>query len=195
METNLCKKGCSQCAALRAAALAIVGADCVEAVTIERLAEQSGLTVDEVGRHYPDASSCLYDTYERVARSIYEDFEGAFAAEHGWRRALARAGRLLLERMAANPAEARLCFVEILRSDHELLRRRAVARTRLVDLFVSELGRRRDHPEQFRMQLELLIGAGFQAIAAAIETGDITALPKIEPELESRALVFEPVSA
>lgn len=45
------------------------------------------------------------------------------------------------------------------------------------------------------MQLELLIGAGFQAIAAAIESGDITALPGLAPELESRAFVCEPVPA
>ena len=131
---------------------------------------------------------------KRSAQGVYDDFRRSFAAEPGWRRALMLASRTLLARMAAHPDEARLCFVEILRSDHELLRRRERSRRRLVELFVSELGRRRELAEQYRVQLELLIGAGFQTIATAIELGDISGLPRLAPELESRGLVFEPVA-
>jgi hypothetical protein len=127
-----------------------------------------------------------------VAFSIYEDFANAFAAETGWRKGLRRAGVTLLRRMSANPGEARLCFVEVLHSDHELRRRREANRRRLVDLFVSELGRRRDHPERFRIQLELLIGAGFHAIAHAVARGKVDKLAALEPELATRAFVFEP---
>lgn len=195
METNLCKQDCEVCTALRAATLAIIAEDGIGPLAAECLAARAGISPDEFPEHYADASECLYATYEQISGEIYDDFATALATEQGWRRALALAGRTLLERLAARPAEARLCFVEILRSDHELLRRRALARRRLVDLFVSELGRRRDDSEQYRMQLELLIGAGFQAIATAIETGDVNGLPALEPELESRALVFEPVPA
>lgn len=186
---------CDICTHLRAAALSIIGSDGIEHVTIERLAAEACMPERLVLEHYEDASDCLYATYEEVSEGIYEDFARCFAFEPGWRRALMLAARTLLARLAAAPAEARLCFVDILRSDHELLRRRNLSRRRLVDLFVRELGRRRDDPEQFRVQLELLIGAGFQAIAAAVESGDVQGLPGIEPELESRAFVFEPVAA
>jgi hypothetical protein len=127
-----------------------------------------------------------------VARGIYEDFAVAFAAEPGWRRGLRRGGVSLLRRLGARPAEARLCFVEVLHGDLELRRRRDANRRRLVDLFVAELGRRRDHPEHFRMQLELLIGAGFQAIAFEVARGKVDRLAALEPELVTRAFVFEP---
>lgn len=142
--------------------------------------------------HYSDAARCLYATYDAVALSIYEDFANAFAAEAGWRKGLRRAGLTLLQRMSARPAEARLCFVEVLHGDAELRRRREVNRRRLVDLFLSELGRRRDHPERFRMQLELLIGAGFQALSHAVAQGKLHKLAALEPELVTRAFVFEP---
>lgn len=195
MGTRSCSPACERCATFRAVALRIVGEDGVEAVTAQRLSWAAGVSEDELRRHYRDPLICLGETYEEVSEGIYEDFRRCFDAEPGWRRALMLASRTLLQRMAAYPDEARLCFVEILRSDHELLRRRDRSRRRLVDLFVAELGRRRDHPEQFRLQLELVIGAGFQTIAAAIESGDISGLTELANELESRALVFEPVAA
>lgn len=45
------------------------------------------------------------------------------------------------------------------------------------------------------MQLELLIGAAFQAIAAGVNSGNITELPEMMPELTSRAYVFQPAAA
>jgi hypothetical protein len=156
---------------------------------------RTGLVEEQVRAHYSDVASCLYATYEEVSDSIYEGWADVFAKVPGWRRALAAGARRLLERLACNPGEARLCFVEILRSDHEMLRRRDASRRRLVELFVRELGRRREQPEQFRVQLELLIGATFQAIGAAIAAGDVTSLPALAPELEQRAYVFEPIQA
>jgi hypothetical protein len=170
--------------------------DGIDGLTLERLSERAGVTGDEARSHYPTASSCLYDTYEEVSRSVLEDFRNAFRAEPRWRPALALGGRTLLERMAAHPDEARLCFVEVFRADHELLRRRLAARRRLVQLFGSELARRLDGEEGVsELQLELLVGAGFQAIAAAVSEGRIADLPALEPELVSRATVFEPLPA
>lgn len=193
MANPSCDPSCEICARLRVAALALIDKDGIDNVTIESLAEHADVAHDEALLHYPDDRACLLDTYDEISRSIYDDFARCFTVVPGWRRALMLAGRTLLERLASRPAEARLCFVEVLRGDHELLRRREVARRRLVDLFVAELGRRRTQPELFRMQLELLIGAAFQAIATSVVSGDISDLPDLGPELESRAFVFEPV--
>jgi hypothetical protein len=175
--------------------LAIVGEDGIDGLSVERLAAWSGLSPEQLVAHYPTSPACLYDTYEEVALSIYRDFEWAFGATQGWRNALRLAASTLLQRMANAPAEARLCFAEILQGDYELLRRREASRRRLVELFVSELGRRREDPELFRMQLELLIGAAFQTIAASVADDGTAQLEGLSSELESRAFVFEPVAA
>jgi hypothetical protein len=182
------------CLQLRSAVLAIVTADGIEALTSGRLAAEAGVSVEEAGEHYATASDALYDTYEELAQAVLEDFRSAFGVEQSWRPALQLGGRILLERMAARPAEARFLFIEAPRGDHELQRRRIVARRRLVQLFAAELHGRTDGEDVVpQLQLELLIGAGFQAIAAAVESGDCTELPELEPELVSRAHVFEPV--
>jgi AcrR family transcriptional regulator len=190
-----CTSACPSCAQFRGAALKVVGDEGIEALTIERISREAGVASETVRVHYPCASACLYETYEEVSQGVLDDFAAAFANETGWRRALTVGGRTLLERMAARPAEARLCFVEILRGDHELLRRRDVARRRMIDLFERELRRRLDDEDVPRMQLELLIGAAFQAIAAAVAEGRVAELPDLLPDLTSRAYVFEPVAA
>jgi hypothetical protein len=174
--------------------VAIVAEEGIESFNAERLELRSGLESDELARHYASAAGCLYDAYDEVSRSIHADFALAFAAEPSWYDGLALAGRTLLERLAEHPDEARFCFVEVLRGDHELARMRADSRRRLVELFVSELRRRCDN-EVPRMQLELLIGAAFQAIASAVNGGNITELPGMMPELTSRAYVFQPAAA
>lgn len=177
--------------------LELVGERGLEAATLPEIAERACVSEVRAALHYESAAKCIWDTYDWVAQSIYEDFAAAFSAEPGWKAALTAAGRGLLARMAAHPAEARLCFVEAPRGDHELLRRRVRSRRRLVKLFTRELRRRRgqsddDLPE---MQLELLIGAGFQAIAASVADGATSELPALEPELRMRAYVFEPATA
>ena len=112
--------------------------------------------------------------------------------ELGWYDALRAGGVALLRRLSARPAEARLCFAEILHGDYELLRRRQASRRRWLGLFVRELGRRREQPELVAVQLELLIGACFQTIAAGVADHQLGELERLFPELESRAFVFEP---
>ena len=148
-----------------------------------------------LGAHYQTVQSCLHDTYDHVARSVYQEFAAAFAAEQGWEDALRLAAGTLLRRMAARPDEARFCFIEVLRGDHELLRRRDASRRRLIALLVQELGRECEQPQHFALQLELLIGSSFQTIATSIAHGEVAHLPALQPELESRAYVFAPLAA
>ena len=190
-----CNEQCPTCAQLRAATLAIVAADGIDALTGARLCRQAGLPLEVLGAHYQTVQRCLHDTYDHVARSVYQEFAAAFAAEQGWEDALRLAAGTLLRRMAARPDEARLCFIEVLRGDHELLRRRDASRRRLIALLVQELGRECEQPQHFALQLELLIGSSFQTIAASIAHREPAHLPALEPELESRAYVFAPLAA
>ena len=102
-----------------------------------------------------------------------------------------------LERIGPEELEAisALCFAEMLHGDHELLRRREASKRRLLRLLVRELGKRRANAHLVQIQLELLIGAGFQAIAALVADDRIRELEAIMPELESRAHAFEPLAA
>jgi hypothetical protein len=189
-----CRDACPDCAQLRAGVLQIVGETGIDGVSLAALSGITGHPEESITPHYPSAVACLYDAYEEVSRGVLADFEDALQRASSWDEALTSAGRRLLWRMAGHPDEARLCFVEILRGDRELLRRREAGRRRLVDVLQREFRRRR-HEGLPDTQIELLVGAGFHAIAARVAAGEVATLPEIEPELCRLAYVFEPLAA
>jgi AcrR family transcriptional regulator len=190
-----CGKACPVCTSLRAAALQLVNNSGVPEFSVAGLCERSGLTPEAVRAHYPTAAECLYDAFEEISGDMLIEVADAFARSSSWPDALDRAGRRVLARMADHPAEARLCFVEVLGGDRELLRRRDGARRRMVELFVAEHHRRSSSEQLPDMQLELLIGASFQLIAAQVADGRVRQLPQLGSELAELADVFEPAAA
>lgn len=190
-----CDPHCPTCAHVRAAVIAIAGAEGIAALSLDRLCETARLTPDQIRAHYPTTRSCLHDAYDALAHSIHDDFVRVFMVEPAWGEALRLATHNLLFRMANQPQEARFFFIEVLRGDHELLLRRDASRKQLVALFERELSRRRGEQPWFRIQVELLIGSAFQTIAAAVERDGADELPALGPELARRAFVFEPVAA
>lgn len=189
-----CTPDCATCALLRRAALSLVGDGGLEAMTLEALASSAAIDAVELRSHYATGAECLYDTYEEVARDVRNVIAAALTEAPSWPEALTLVGKRLLARMAERPAEAQLCFIEVLRGDREMLRRRNAERQRTIDLFVREHRRRRHHEDLPELQLELLVSAGFRAIGAAVADGRGAALPELEPELASLAEVFEPVA-
>lgn len=185
-----CEPGCPVCERLRGAALEIVGEGGSEALTRERLGERVGLAPAAVDQHYQSAAQCLYDTYDELAGNVLRGMVDAFAEGDDWQAGFDLSRRRLLERMAANPAEARLCFVETARGDRELRRRRDVTRRWIVEFLLREHERRQPDEPLPTVQLEMLIGAGFHTISSAVADGDTADLPELEPKLAQVAGYF-----
>ncbi len=187
-----CKPACSTCARLRSAALMLVGAGGVDGLTEESLERSAGLAHEDAVDHYSTPVACLHATYEEVAETIATDFMAAFSTAVSWESALGTARRRLLMHLASHPAHARLCFVETLGGDRELRRLRERRRRSTVDFLV----RRRREPggprRWSRLQIELLVGATFHEISAAVAAGGVNDLPTLEPRLADLARMFDP---
>jgi hypothetical protein len=189
-----CKPGCLVCERLRALALEIVGEGCIEALSRTSLADRAKCSCVEVSQHYATVGDCLYETYDELSFSVLLDMAAAFSERSSWEDAYDVAQRRLLTRMAANPAEARLYFVEALRGDRRLRRRREITHRWMVDLLVREHERRREPEGLSEFQIELLLGAAFHAVSTAVAEGRARELPSLEPTLLEVAEVFKPAA-
>lgn len=185
-----CKPACPVCRRLRGAALELVAAGGTEALSHEALDRAAELPDGEAARHYPSTAACLHETYTEVSDGLLAEVTEPFSDTASWDSALALASARLLARLAAHPAEARLCFVETLRSDRGLRRLRDVRRRRLI-AFLDDQRARRGEPSS-RMQIELLTGAIFHEISTAVEAGHAAELPALEPRLTELANLFDP---
>jgi hypothetical protein len=177
---------------LNAAALAIVGETGSEALSHAALDREAGLTPGEAARHYPVVATCLHAIYEQVCDELRTDFEGAFAVGTSWESALVLARHRTLARIAARPAEARLCFVEPLRGDRELRRRRDLRRRWVVDFLAEQRARFRGDTVTSKLQIELLVGAMFHEIAKTVAAGRAGELPSMESRFAELTALFDP---
>jgi len=187
-----CEPACSGCARLRAAAREIVGEGGIEALSLASLAARTGQQLGEVAAHYATSGECLYQTYDEIACDLLHEVEDAFLEGSDWQEGFEISRKRMLERMTANPAEARLCFVETLRGDHELRRRRELNRRRMVDFLTRENARAANGDGMRPIQIELLIGAGFQAISTALGQDRCVDLAELEPRLVELESCFFP---
>jgi AcrR family transcriptional regulator len=182
---------------MRRAALDIVGEAGLEGLSLHAIAGRAGLTPADASRHYADAETCIYETYDDVSASIALEMAGAFGQGTSWETGFALGRQRLLRRMARRPAEARLCFVEVLRGDRELRLRREQTRRWIVDFLTEQYEHRRARERLPEIQIEMLIGAGFQTISSAVSTAeDAATLERRLSELaEILGAVAEPDAA
>lgn len=187
-----CEPACERCAALRAATLKIVGADGAEGLSAARLAAAGGLTEAELSEHYATAADCLYETYEWVCVEVLLDLADAFAKAEDWQSGFELGRRRLLERMAERPDEARICFIEPLRGNRELQRRRILTRSWMVDFLAAEYSKLSGGEQLSVTQLEMLVGSASDSIANTVAAGQADMLPTLEGHLADVQDCFMP---
>ena len=190
-----CENACGTCASIRSATLQLVGDRGLSGVSLDALVERTKLTPAQVRNHYPTVEACVSDTYEMVSMDLLGIMADSFARSRSWSDALTSGVGRVLRRLARRPAEARLCFVEVLRGDRELLWRRENMRRLTIELMTAEHNSRSDAEELSPMQYEMLLGASFQLISSRVEGGRIDALPELGPDLAELAGIFEPIAA
>jgi AcrR family transcriptional regulator len=186
---------CNTCESLRAAALQLVGERGFMGLSVGTLCAATGLTPDEFFDHYPTPDACLYDAYDELSQDLLNEIADSFSCALSWPEALTSARSRILTRLAQHPEEARMLFVETLRGDRELRRRREQGRQRMLALILSE-HRRRAEPDQLSpIQLEMLLGASFHLIASRVMDGQVDDLPDLCAELSELTGMFEPLAA
>ena len=97
------------------------------------------------------------------------DLADAFGQGTDWDSRALSVRRRLLSRLATQPAEARLVFIEAMR-DHALRERRALNRRWIIEYLSRKHGG--GDGDRLALQFEMMIGAGFQMIAGAVAGGE-----------------------
>ncbi len=189
-----CTPACSTCEQLREAALELIGEGGVAGLSLDALADRVGLARSTVEEHYPTAANCLYETYDEVSARVALDMAGAFAQGTSWETGFGLARQRLLTRLVAHPAEARLCFVEVVRGDRQLRLREDTTRQWIVDFLSREYEQRRATEDLPELQIELLIAAGFHAISNAVSAGGADGAAALRQQLADLAQAMGPAS-
>ncbi|WP_445150384.1 hypothetical protein [Baekduia sp. Peel2402] len=136
----------------------------------------------------------MADAYRRAADELFVEYAASFRLAQSWPDKLSTGLERLLQRLAAEPAVAHLCFVAPMAGDEELCELREAFRARHVELLAVEQDRHLDDEEELlpELALEMMVGAVFRTITSLVAEGRAPELPALMEDVTFSAAVFEP---
>ncbi len=112
----------------------------LEGASVGTVCKHAGVSRRTFYEIFEDREACLLAAFEEAVERIAKGVRSAYESERGWRARIRSALTVLLERLDADPALARLCVIETLKAGPEVSRARANVLATLV--CAVEQGRR-----------------------------------------------------
>jgi AcrR family transcriptional regulator len=160
------------------------------AATVADVIEAAGVSRKTFYEHFRDKEDCFLAAYDaaveillRRVREAYEDGPGP------WRERIRRGTAALLEVLAAEPAFARMCIVEVLAAGPQALARYAAAMDAFVPYVHSGNDEIRGFPPVPRTVSEAIVRGATGVIYDRIQAGRAEDLPGLLPEIMYFAIV------
>jgi hypothetical protein len=189
--------GCPVCDVLREAVPDAVARTGLAELTVADLACTAGVPRAVAEEHSPaGVRPHVVAAYLAAADRYFEAFSTTILAAPSWDGAVREAFRAFAAEIGRRPADAQLCFVEILGADRDLLAIRFEVRQRYVDLLTEERARRCPEDDAAStVRYELLLGATVRRITATVAEGRLDQLPRALEDVLEAAGVVEPLAA
>jgi hypothetical protein len=173
-----CGADCRTCERLRRAAIEIGAAVGIDGVEASLLANAAGVPVDDVRKHGPgSAKGWVAVAYASATRRLQADFEEQFNSGASWTDGLRRATEGLVSTLADDSAQARFCYVEVMRGDSTMRELREVVRRRSIELFTRQYLDRHGDGTVPEVKLELACNSIIHVIATHAREGRVAELP------------------
>lgn len=176
---------------LLAATVAKVAEQGYDETTVADLLGATGLSRATFYRHFEDKQSCFLATYDALMEgalaTVAAEAGGTGAPTSGW---LEAAFARLLELVAAYPAAAHLCLLDVHAAGPEGLRRaqRTVAGfVELLERAFEESPERRETPQ---VVLHAILGGVYKVVASRVRRGLAHELPALRPAIQTWALSY-----
>jgi AcrR family transcriptional regulator len=168
-----------------AATIEVVGRRGYHGATVAEIAAVAGVSLHTVLHRYGTREECFLAAYRAVSAELVATTFEAYDAEAEWIDGLRAGLRALLESAAADPARARVCFVEAPAAGRRAMEARNRTIVRLEALFDAApmpIG----HPQWPLLARSLIGGIDF-IIGRRVEAGRAAELPGLTDDLTTLA--------
>lgn len=163
------------------AAIEVFGRNGYHASTLVEIAANARISVATVQRHYATREECFLAAYRQASHELVAIALEAYGTEADWATGLHAGLSALLEAAAADPARARVCFVEAQAAGRRAIHAREQTITRLEGLF-DRAPEPTDGPRWPLLARNLVGGIDF-IIQRRIAAGKTAELPDLAGDL------------
>ena len=160
--------------------------------TVADLLELAGVSRSTFYQHFADKQACFMATYDAILDGVVAASTAEFESDGQWIERLDAAYAKLLELIAAYPAAAHLCLVDLYGAGPEALAgsEQAVGQfAQLLRRALDESPERADLPEPL---IQAILGGNFKVLTSRVRRGRAGELPELVPEIAAWALSYQP---
>jgi AcrR family transcriptional regulator len=149
-------------------------------LTVRGVIERAGVSRRTFYEHFSNKQDVFLAVYDVVVERLAGDVRLAYASGRTYPQQVAFGLETFLGRLAAYPALAHACIVEILAAGPDALARRGRALQTFCDLIRPEAERSRRIPP---LAVEVAVGGIYEIVGAHVSRGEAHLLPSLCPEL------------
>lgn len=160
-----------------------------QAMTIEQIARNAGVSKKTFYTHFKSKEEAFLAAYREIIDRLTATINRAFTADGDWVERIIAALDAFLRFLAADPAFAHLCIVEVHSAGRQALQRRNSALEFFAEYF--ELGRNETPPQTTipPMAAQTLVGGIHEVVYRHVIDEQTNELPTLLPELAYNAIL------
>lgn len=158
-------------------------------LTVAAILQRAGVSRKTFYEHFSDKEECFLAAYDIVTAGLLHGVSEAYERPGPWPQRIRAGLAELLRLLAAEPAFARMCIVEVLAAGPRAQQRRDDTMRRFTVFFDAGL---RELPPAITapsLVAESVVGAIYEIVYARIRRGETDTLPEILDDLVYVALV------
>ena len=163
-----------------ASVIEVVSSTGYAGLTVKDVIERAGVSRRTFYEHFSNKEDVFLAAYDSVVEQLLGEVRLAYAGGRNWPERVAQGLSTFLELLAAQPALAHVCIVEVLAAGPDALGRRARAIEAFCNLVRPEATSARPVP---LLAAEVVVGGIYEIVFAHVSRGEAAALPELWPEL------------
>ena len=149
-------------------------------LTVRRVVERAGVSRRTFYEHFSNKQDVFLAVYDVVVERLASDVRLAYASGRTYPQQVAFGLETFLGRLAAYPALAHVCIVQVLAAGPDALARRSQALQTFCDLIRPAPDPSRRAPP---LAVEVAVGGIYEIVGAHVSRGEAHVLPTLCPEL------------
>jgi AcrR family transcriptional regulator len=172
-----------------AAVADVVSAASYAEMTVEGIIVTAGISRRTFYEHFKNKDDAFLAAYDEAAGQLLTAVRAAYESRKGFAERVEIGIGTFLALLAADPAFARMCIVEVMAAGPEAVQRRNVAMRSFADMIDENARELLDESPPSSITAETVVGGIYDVIYTRIQRGEVRQLPELAPDLVHTALV------
>lgn len=175
---------------LLAATVVAVAEQGYEETAVADLLALTGISRATFYRHFDDKQACFLATYDALMDGALAAIRTEVEGKGAWDERLEAGFARLLDLIAAYPAAAHLCLLDVHAAGPEALRRAQRTIVGFTELLERAFGEAPQHSGLPLPVLHAILGGVYKVVASRVRRGAAVELPGIRPAIQTWALSY-----